>query len=113
MKRFGAAGRQSVLREMVRPILLFVLVVAVLLVGIGRLNTASLQEELATAEEAVRRAAVQCYAVEGSYPPNLEYMKENYGLAVDESRFVVHYQPIGSNLMPQIAVIALEGEPRE
>jgi len=111
MKRFGASDRGSVLRELVRPVLLFVLVLAVLLVGIGRLNAASLEEELATAEEAVRRAAVQCYAVEGSYPPNLDYIKEHYGLAVDESRFVIHYQPVGANLMPQIAVIPLEQQP--
>ena len=80
MKRFGASDRGSVLRELVRPVLLFVLVLAVLLVGIGRLNAASLEEELATAEEAVRRAAVQCYAVEGSYPPNLTISRNTTAL---------------------------------
>ena len=37
--------------------------------------------------------------------------EHHYGLAVDESRFVIHYQPVGANLMPQIAVIPLEQQP--
>lgn len=28
---------------------------------------------------AVTRASVQCYAIEGRYPPSVEYLEENYG----------------------------------
>ncbi len=44
-------------------------------------------EVLALAEEGVRRAAVECYALEGSYPA-LDDLEEHYGVTVDESRFV-------------------------
>lgn len=56
-------------------------------------------------EEAIRRAAVACYAMEGIYPPNLEYMKEYYGIQVDEKRYTVVYNAFAENLMPDITVL--------
>ena len=55
-------------------------------------------------EDAVRRAALTCYAVEGAYPPGLEYLRENYGLAYDEEQYFVIYDAFASNLMPEIRV---------
>ena len=60
-------------------------------------------------EEALRRAAVACYAAEGVYPPDLAYLEEHYGVQIDEQRFAVDYTVFGSNLMPDITV--LEKEP--
>ena len=31
-----------------------------------------------------RAGGMQCYALEGAYPPNLEYLEDNYGLILDE-----------------------------
>ena len=56
-------------------------------------------------EDAVRSAALTCYAVEGAYPPGLEYLRENYGLAYDEDQYFVIYDAFASNLMPEIRVI--------
>ncbi len=56
-------------------------------------------------EDAIRKAAVQCYALEGSYPPDLEYLKTHYGIVVDEDKFFYHYESIGSNILPDITVI--------
>jgi hypothetical protein len=56
---------------------------------------------------------VQCYAIEGSFPPTVggvEYLRENYGLAVDERRFVVYYESLGQNLVPQIRVVPIPQE---
>ncbi len=58
-------------------------------------------------EKAVRRAAVECYALEGSYPPDLEYLTERYGLLLNDDRFFVDYQVTGSNLAPDIRVYYL------
>jgi len=63
------------------------------------------EEQRLRVEQAVRRAAVQCYALEGAYPPDVEYLREHYGIRYDESRFFVHYRTEGSNLPPDIAVI--------
>ena len=55
-------------------------------------------------ESAIRYAAVQCYALEGAYPPDVEYLKAHYGIRYDETRFFVHYRPNGSNITPDIQV---------
>lgn len=55
--------------------------------------------------QAVLQAAVQCYAVEGSYPASLDYLEENYGLLVNHDRFIVTYEAFASNLMPQVNVL--------
>ena len=41
---------------------------------------------------------------------SVEYLKENYGLAVDDSRYVIHYQRLGANLLPEIAVFPIGDE---
>ena len=54
--------------------------------------------------DAVKNAALTCYAVEGTYPESLEYLRENYKLAYNKERFVVEYDAFASNLMPTITV---------
>jgi len=60
-------------------------------------------------EEALRRAAVACYAAEGIYPPDTGYLCEHYGVQVDGERYLVDYEIFADNLMPAITV--LEKEP--
>jgi len=61
-----------------------------------------------TLEMAIRKAAVQCYAVEGFYPPNVDYLVENYGIIINEEvrqRFRINYACFSSNHTPVIKVI--------
>ena len=94
-------------RLITAAVLLAVLVLAALglMLGsrqVGRdLDTASAQAR----RQAVLQAAVQCYAVEGSYPASLDYLEENYGLLVNHDRFIVTYEAFASNLMPQVNVL--------
>ncbi|MBR6739883.1 MAG: hypothetical protein IKM04_02295 [Clostridia bacterium] len=60
---------------------------------------------LENTERALRRAAAACYAVEGVYPPSVDYLIEHYGLAVDLDRYAVFYEVYAENLMPDITVI--------
>lgn len=64
------------------------------------------EESAAAIQEAVRRSALQCYVVEGVYPPNLEYLEDNYGLEVNTHDFYVRYDAFASNLPPDIRVVA-------
>ena len=90
-----------------------VLLMAVLLVGvwllIGRLGTSSDNAQTQFVTDAVHNAALTCYAVEGAYPDNLEYLRKNYGLAYDESRYMVTYSAFASNLLPEIYVTEVGG----
>lgn len=56
-------------------------------------------------EAAIRRSAVACYAAEGIYPPDLDYLKEHYGIQIDESKYTVMYEVFAENLMPDITVL--------
>ena len=66
-------------------------------------------EGLRQLEEALRRGCAACYAAEGIYPQDLEYLDEHYGVQVDGDRYVVHYEIFAQNLMPDITV--LENKP--
>ncbi len=68
------------------------------------------EEALRTLEDSLRRAAVSCYAIEGCYPPTLEYLTENYGVYIDESRYVVYYDIFASNIVPDITVLERTGD---
>lgn len=57
-----------------------------------------------TLRDAIRRASVQCYAIEGRYPPSVEYLEENYGIQIDKERYDVFYNGFASNFMPDITV---------
>ena len=93
------------------PILLVPLVVAVLLIfttALSNLQEGQQSEGRQQLEDAVRRSAVACYAAEGIYPPNLEYLEEHYGVQVDRQRYTVVYEIFASNLMPDVTVLENE-----
>ena len=78
------------------------LVCAVLLVN--RIDTAQGTAETEIVRDAIRNAAVTCYAVEGAYPDSVEYLREHYRLAYDDSRYLVTYEAFASNRIPNIYV---------
>ena len=75
----------------------------------GNVGKGADAEQFRMTEEAIRRAAVNCYAIEGSYPQNLGYLIEHYGVQVDTQKFVVTYDVVGSNLLPYIEVVRKGG----
>lgn len=54
---------------------------------------------------AVKKAALTCYAVEGAYPSRVDYLEENYGLSYDHELYLVSYNAFASNLFPDVRVI--------
>lgn len=55
--------------------------------------------------DAVRRAAMECYAVEGVFPPEVSYLEENYGLVINHDAYIVSYEIFASNVMPDVRVL--------
>jgi hypothetical protein len=53
---------------------------------------------------AVMDAAVQCCAIEGSYPMSIEHLEKHYGLVVNEDDYVVTYEWLGDNVPPSVVV---------
>lgn len=54
---------------------------------------------------AVERSALQCYAVEGVYPPGLPYLEEHYGLRINREDYFVIYEIFASNIPPEVQVL--------
>lgn len=75
------------------------------LVALNNTNANALSEEAAQLETAIRRACVTCYAVEGRYPANLEYLTDRYGVIIDTDRYSVRYDAFAENLLPDISVV--------
>ncbi len=71
--------------------------------GINGFSKTAEFERVKTVEEAIQKAAVQCYALEGSYP-TFSYLVTHYGLVINEAAYYYHYELIASNIMPVIAV---------
>ena len=90
--------------------LLLGIVAAVLLViwfiaAVTQLHSGQVLQGAQQLEDAIRKAAVACYAAEGIYPPDLEYLKEHYGVRIQEDRYTVYYEIFADNLMPEITVL--------
>jgi hypothetical protein len=94
--------------------LVFAVVVSLVLVwGSGGLSTTVTDRQAQFVADSVRRSAVQCYAIEGRFPPTiggLEYLRDNYGLSIDDGRYAVYYESFGDNLIPQIRVVPISQE---
>lgn len=54
--------------------------------------------------KAVIDACIQCYALEGSYPPSLEYLEKHYGLMLNRDEYYYYYEVFASNVMPTVEV---------
>lgn len=104
-------GRKTTL-GFIRGLLLPCIIAGVLLffaTALESLESGSSEESLHQLEAVLRKSCAACYAAEGAYPPDLKYLKEHYGVQVDETRYTVHYSVFAQNLMPDITV--LENKP--
>ncbi len=89
-------------------VLLLAAVLGWFLSALSNLSDGESAEGRQQLENAIRRAAVACYAAEGVYPPSLDYLEQHYGIQVDETRYMVSYDIFASNLMPEITVLDLK-----
>lgn len=85
-------------------IAVFAAVLYVFWIGVSSFSARADEEGAETLRRGISRASVQCYAIEGRYPPSIAYLKENYGIQIDESRYNVFYSGFASNIMPEITV---------
>lgn len=110
MQRFIRERTTSYLRNIVISVLIFILIFIIFGFGLAVIDKKIDQEEMQTLQKAVTRSVTTCYTLEGSYPQSLSYLKKNYGLHYDESKYFVDYQPLGANIMPDITIIKKEAD---
>ena len=92
------------------PAAVLILLAGLLIWAVAGGSEQDLAEEGAQAiRTAVQRGALQCYTVEGVYPPDLQYLEENYGLQVNTRDYYVTYDAFASNLPPNVIVQSKHG----
>jgi len=103
-------SRSKPLIRILTPICLTLVLLALAVFAVASTREQMASESLRLTAESVRRAAVQCYALEGAYAMNLQYLIDNYGIRPDLNRFIVHYVYFGDNILPEISVIPISGK---
>lgn len=96
--------------SIVRLILLLIIVALIVFffVGTAYIESTTIDRQEESLTNAIERDIVQCYCLEGVYPPNLEYLEEHYGLIYNKNLFFVDYRPIASNIYPDVTIIRIK-----
>ncbi len=94
----------SINKKDAASILIFIALILAFVLMINGITTKNSGRELQVVRDAVKNAALTCYAVEGMYPDDLAYLREHYHLSYNEEKYHVFYEPMASNLMPSIKV---------
>ena len=92
-------------RRDIAALAVFVAIVLVFCLAVEKVTGASDGAELKLVRDAVKNAALTCYAVEGAYPEDLDYLREHYGLGYNEARYMIYYDAFASNVLPDIRVV--------
>ena len=92
-------------RKRILPLVLLAVILIFLIYGVQDAagNADRLQHDLTM--RAISRALADCYAIEGHYPPNMQYLYDNYHVRVDEERFFVFYSIFAPNITPTVKLV--------
>jgi len=85
-------------------VLIVILLIVYMYIAVDNAHKRSDKEGYKILSDAIIRSAVQCYAIEGFYPPNIEYLENNYGLLVDHDKYFISYSVFASNIVPEVEV---------
>ena len=98
-------GDEPVSRRDIGKLLIIALVLILAVSLLGNIESMQGREETETVREAVKNAALTCFAVEGAYPESMDYLKENYHLVYNEDMYLITYDAFASNRIPDIYVM--------
>lgn len=105
MSRFEYKKQSQKPSGFLLSVCVFLTILIIFIQGLSSLSDSTKRRQKESLENAITRSVTYCYTVEGAYPENLDYLKDNYGLTYDEEAFFVDYRVIGSNVLPDITII--------
>ncbi len=91
-------------RGPVIAVLIFIAVIVLFRYGFNSVSGKNSTENLNVTQTAIHKAIVNCYAIEGVYPPDIKYLEDHYGVTINHSKYIVSYELAGSNVMPSVEV---------
>ncbi|MBQ3302290.1 MAG: hypothetical protein IJH04_09165 [Eggerthellaceae bacterium] len=66
----------------------------------------SRKQAVTSVRDSIVEAALQCAAVEGSYPSSLSHLEQRYGLVINHDDYVINYEWLADNIPPSVTVVA-------
>ena len=89
-------------------ILIILVVGAIIFLSIGNFEDNHSRNRAEEIRGTVISYVAQCYAMEGLYPNNLDYLEDNYGLQLDRDKYIYHYEMFATNIFPDVQVFVKE-----
>ena len=77
----------------------------VLVVALSAIFSNAKDQGAASIRTTILDSAMQCAAIEGSFPTNLAYLEDNYDLRVNHDDYVIIYEVLASNVVPSVVVM--------
>ncbi len=90
--------------EAISMVLFFILILVCFSFAFGDVKSTNNEEQLSQTKASIQKSVVLCYSTEGQFPPDIQYLKDNYGLIINDDKYLVHYDIFASNIMPDIKV---------
>ena len=95
---------------MVLGVALFAALAVWMVLGVRDAARMSDEAGLRLAQEAIERAVISCYSLEGVYPATFEDLKAKSELDIDEEKYIVIYEIFASNIRPSVTVLERQVE---
>ena len=73
--------------------------------GVGAIEDNLREQSALSLRNAILDGALQCCAIEGSYPSSLAYLEENYGLVINHDDYIITYEAFAQNIPPSVVVL--------
>ena len=87
------------------PCLIFAAVIVWLLISLSNTSESAKRQDKAAVKTTLENGITMCYAIEGAYPPSIDYLREHYGFTYDAARYIIHYEIFADNIRPTVNVI--------
>lgn len=97
--------RRSRRKRIVAAVLVVCGLVVAGLIALNVVFANAKEQGAASIRSTILNAAMQCAAIEGSFPTNLAYLEANYDLRVNHDDYVIIYEVLASNAVPSIVVM--------
>lgn len=101
---YDLTDKEDYMKNTILTIVIFVFTIGIFTLSINGINSKADTEGAKTLQNAITKATVQCYAIEGRYPSSVDYLVEHYGIQIDSDKYAVFYEGFASNIMPDITV---------
>lgn len=96
---------KSILTYKITPLIICGFVLVGFLISVNKAGSFTSEQNLEVLEKSINEAVVSCYAIEGRYPKDIEYLEDNYNLYINREKYLVDYDIFASNIMPDVVVI--------